>query len=161
MAITFAIPVTAFGESFPVELTRIDRETVDSGTTVATPNGGSETVYKFVVGDPSHRSQVRVGDYPPSKSGSSYNKSVRLTTVATKTNTITGEVETKPISCVISTSDGFGIGVLDDEDYLALVMMTMSVLLPGSKVADDAPETAAVERLSFGSTEVMHVTVEQ
>lgn len=161
MAITFAIPVTAHGESFPIELTRIDRETVDQGTTVPAPNGGSETVYKFVVGDPSHKSQVRVGDYPPSKNGASYNKSVRLTTVATKTNSITGEVETKPISCVISTSDGFGVGVLDDEDYLALVAMTFSVLVPGSKVSDDAPETAAVHRLAFGSTEVMHVAVEQ
>lgn len=161
MTTTFSLPLSALGDSFPIELTRIDRDTIDSGSPVVTANGGHETLYRFISGDPTNKSQLRVGDYPPSRAGASYNKSVRLTTYVKRTNSVTGEEAVWPFSVVVSISDGSGIGIPDVEDVLALVMMTVSAFVPGSKVADDAPETAAVTRMAFGTTEIMHVAVEQ
>jgi hypothetical protein len=118
-------------------------------------NGGFETVYKFVAGDAVHPSEIRVGAYPPAKEGKAYNMSVKITTWGKAVDGASIETWT-PFNITLATSDFAGLGVFCLADYLKLVQMVFSVIVPGHTAG--VVSLAAATPLQFGATDILNVT---
>jgi len=156
MSVTYTIPIVAQTEAVAdLDIVRILRSATAKVDTKEVANGGSETIYKFVAGDAAHVSEIRVGDYPPSKTGKAYNKSVKISTWGKAVDGAGAEVWT-PFTITLASSDLAGLGIFVLADYMKLVQMVFSVLVPGHTAG--VPSTAAVSILQFGATDILNVT---
>lgn len=155
MTTTYAVPFAATGEDKTLELTTIDRANFGAPLNTTVKNGGRESVYGYVDGNPSRPTSLRVGHYPPSAQGATVNESVKLRTVGVKTD---GDgVETDfPFEATLAVADG-SLGQLARADVAAMLMMLVSVYLEPAGVDDEA-STTVLTRMSFGETEILNVT---
>lgn len=151
MSTTFTLPFASRGAAGALALTEIPAAEFNSGTVNLE---GTETSYKHLVGDPALPTSARIGTYPPNKAGMT-NRSVKLSTNGIKTD---GDgVETSfGYTCTIAESDGSN-GRVDPADRAAIIMMTVSMLLRGVGVDDEA-STNVLQRLVYGENNVLHVT---
>jgi hypothetical protein len=153
---TYAIPIVSQSEAVAdVDLLRVTRASVAQGITREVANNGQETNFAFIAGDAAHLSDIRVGNYPPAAAGKAYNKSAKFSTWSKAVDGDGAEIW-KPFTATMATSDLAGLGVLAPADYLKVLMMLFSVLVPGATAG--APSQAAVDLLQYGTTDILHVT---
>lgn len=155
MPTTYTLPFTLTGASEPLTITTIDRANFGPGIPSVVDRGGSETTYRYVSGNPSRPTTLRVGHYPPSKAGATTNDSVKLRATGVKTDGDGVESEF-PVEVTIATADG-SHGQLDRADIAAMLMIAFTVYVMPVGEADE-PSESALERLSFGVTDILGTT---
>jgi hypothetical protein len=162
---TKSLPIAALAASFDMTCSGIDRSDLDAGVNQIPANGrGQETVYRFLAGPTDHISTLRIGDYPANGNGGRYNKSAKLDTWAKEVDA-EGVEKWSPFTATLSTGDGSFDGIVDPTDYSIVIMMLMSVFIPGAltPVNPDTvgePSLAAINLSRYGVSSIAHVAVE-
>jgi len=157
MTITKVLPITTHTTESLVNMHLVDRSKLVRLPAAALPAKGSETSYQLVAGDKGHLSQIRVGDYPPSKAGAAYNKSAKVSTWRLTQNSETGEEVWTPITATVALSDAGGEGVHDATEIAALLSMAFTVFVPGGTGAGNDYNETALEASSYGVSDIIVV----
>lgn len=159
MSKVYNISMSESGEDKVLLQTTLDPTKFGTGVkTNAVKNGGEETVYKYVSGsDPAIQESARVGWYPPadrSKPASVTNTSVKIKSVGTETDSVSGEISYFPLEVTVAFSDG-SHGRAPRADVAAMLQMAQSIIIQG--VAPDGdPSMSALTRLAYGETDVLN-----
>lgn len=153
MTISKVLPILTSCATDKIAMSVIDRTKLVREPAVGIANG-SETVYRLVDGDTAHLSQVRVGDYPPSKAGATYNKSAKINTWRKTTNSETGEEVWSKLTATIALSDASGEGIHDPAEIAQVLGAAYTVFVPAGGV-DDAPDVTALARSAYGVSDII------
>lgn len=113
-------------------------------------NGGRESVYQRVDGEPDYPATCRVGFYPNKAGGS--NVSVKISTFG-KVVHDDATIEFKPLTATLASTVPYGGGTCDNADYAALIQNLLSWMIPS--VTGGNADLTALAKLQFGIVDIL------